>query len=70
MRLGVNRRAGHDYELLPPDAASEPSEDAVSIDATIMLRDQLSQNSSAALNFFDPLAELLTGGGGQKHLAP
>jgi hypothetical protein len=28
------RRAGHDYELLPPEAAIDPSEDAVSIDAT------------------------------------
>jgi len=26
-----NRRAGHDYELLPPEAAIDPSEDAVSL---------------------------------------
>ena len=25
----LNRRAGHDYELLPPEAAIDPSEDAV-----------------------------------------
>jgi hypothetical protein len=29
----LNRRAGHDYEPLPPEAAIDPSEDAVSIDA-------------------------------------
>ena len=29
----VNRRRGLDYELLPPEAAIDPSEDAASIDA-------------------------------------
>ena len=37
----LNRRAGHDYELLPPEAAIDPSEDAVSINFAIVLRDQI-----------------------------
>ena len=34
----LNRRAGHEYELLPPEVAINPSEDAVSIDAAIAMR--------------------------------
>ena len=34
----LNHRAGLDYELLPPEAAIDPSEDAVSIDAAIAMR--------------------------------
>ena len=34
----LNRRAGHEYQLLPPEAAINPSEDAVSIDAAIAMR--------------------------------
>jgi len=30
----INHRAGHDHELLQPETAIDPSEDAVSIDAT------------------------------------
>ena len=59
----LNRRAGHDYELLPPEAAIDPSEDAVSIAAAMVLRDQFAQDSPAVLAFFDALVELLTGGG-------
>src|SRR4249920_2362074 len=61
----LNRRAGHDYELLPPEAAIDPSEDAVSIDAAIAMRDQFAQDSPAARTraFFDALVGLLTGHG-------
>ena len=33
-----NRRAGYDYELLPPETAIDPSEDKVSIEATYAMR--------------------------------
>ena len=59
----LNRRAGHEYELLPPEAAIDPSEDAVSIAAAIVLRDQFAQDSPAVLAFFDALVGLLTGSG-------
>src|SRR6185369_110496 len=59
----LNRRAGHDYELLPQEAAIDPSEDAVSIDAAIALRDQFAHDSPAARAFFDALVALLTGDG-------
>ena len=62
----LNRRAGHDYELLPPEAAIDPSEDAVSIDAAIAMRDQFAQDSPAVRAFFDALVALLTGTG-RKH---
>ena len=38
----LNRRAGHDYDLQPPAAAIDPSEDPVSIDAAYVLRDSFS----------------------------
>ena len=59
----LNRRAGHDYELLPPEAAIDPSEDAVSISAAIVLREQFAQDSKAVLALFDALVGLLTGHG-------
>ena len=62
----LSRRSGHDYELLPPEAAIDPSEDAVSIDAAMVLRDQFAQDSPAVRAFFDAPVELLTGHG-QKH---
>ena len=62
LRLGANRRAGHDYELLPPEAAIDPSEDAVSVDAAIPLRDQFAKDSPASRSFFDALVDLLMGG--------
>ena len=59
----LNRRAGHDYPLLPPEAAIDPSEDAVSIAAAIVLREQFAQDSLAVRAFFDELVGLLTGDG-------
>jgi hypothetical protein len=58
------RGAGHC--LLTPEAAIYPSEDAVSIDAAMVLRDQFAQDSPAVRAFFDALVELRTGGG-RKH---
>ena len=64
----INRRAGLDYDLLPPEAAIDPSEDAASIEATYSLRAAFPAGdmAPAALKFFDALVELLTGDG-QKH---
>ena len=61
----INRRVGQDYELLPPEAAIDPSEDAVSIEATYAMRASFaaSDMAPAALKFFDALAALLTGEG-------
>ena len=59
----LNRRRDFDYPLLPPEAAIDPSEDAVSISAAIVLRDQFAQDSPAVLAFFYALVELPTGGG-------
>jgi hypothetical protein len=59
----LNRRRDFDYTLLPPEAAIDPSEDEVSINAAIVLRDQFAQDSPAVLAFFDALVGLLTGGG-------
>ncbi len=62
----LNRRAGHDYELLPPRAAINPSEDAVSIDAARALRATFTRDTRpearAVLALFDALLELLTSG--------
>ncbi len=38
LRLGVSRRRGFEYTLQPPEPAIDPSEDAVSIDATNAMR--------------------------------
>ena len=62
----LDRRAGHDYELLPPEAAIDPSEDSVSISGAIVLRDQFAKDSPAVRAFFDALVDLLTGSG-RKH---
>jgi hypothetical protein len=64
----TNRRAGRDYELLPPGAAIDPSEDVVSIEATYALRAAFaaSDMAPAAHKFLDALLEVLTGGG-RKH---
>ena len=61
----LNRRAGRDYDLLPPEAAIDPSEDAVSVEATYAMRASFAASgfAPAALTFFDALAELLTGAG-------
>ena len=50
-----------DYPLQPPEAAIDPSEDEVSINAAVVLRDQFAQDSPAVRAFFDALVEILTG---------
>ena len=62
----TGRLVGHDYELLPPEAAIDPSEDKVSIEVTYAIRGTFSQGSPGVRAFFDELIELLTGGA-QKH---
>ena len=64
----INRRQGFTYVLQPPEAAIDPSEDAVSIEATNALRESFAGSGVApeALKFFDALAAILTGSG-QKH---
>ena len=57
----LSRRAGHEYELLPPEAAIDPSEDEVSINAAIALREQFAQDRAAVRAFFDALLALLMG---------
>ena len=59
----LNRRAGLDYPLQPPEAAIPPQEDAVSIDAALAMRATFAQDSLTVLGLFDALVELLTGGG-------
>jgi hypothetical protein len=59
----LNRRRDFDYPLLPPEAANDPSEDELSINAAIVLRDQFAQDSPAVVAFFDALVGLLTGAG-------
>ena len=61
----LSRRAGQYYELLPPEAAIDPSEDAVSIEATYAMRASFDASgfAPAALKFLDALVELLTGAG-------
>jgi hypothetical protein len=53
------------YTLQPPEAAIDPSEDEVSINAAMVLRDQFAHDSLAVLAFFDALGEVLTGAGKQ-----
>ena len=63
-----NRRGGHHYGRLPPEAARDPSEDHVSVSAALMLRATFDSGSSpAVLRLLDALLALLTGGGGAKH---
>jgi hypothetical protein len=45
------------------EAAIDPSEDEVSINSAIVLRDQFAKDSPAVLAFFDALVEVLTGAG-------
>ena len=61
--FNASPRAGHDNELFPPDAAIDPSEDEVSINAAITLRDQFAQDRSGVQAFLDALLNLLTGTG-------
>jgi hypothetical protein len=62
----LNRRAGIDYELQPPEAAIPPEEDEVSFGASIAIRDTFGQDLPAVRAMFDALVDLLTGSG-QKH---
>ena len=61
----VNRRTGRHYQLLPPDAAIDPIEDAVSIQAIDAMRASFASSdfAPAVLKFFDVLLKLLTGAG-------
>ena len=58
-----NRRAGFDYRLQPPEAAIDPSQDEVSVEAAYAMRASFagSDLGAGALTFFDALLELLTG---------
>ena len=60
----LNRRVGRDYDLQPPQAAIDPSEDDVSIKAVYAMRESFATGdmAPAALTFFDALISLLTGG--------
>jgi hypothetical protein len=55
-----------DFTLQPPEAAIPPEEDAMSIDATVMLRARFVQDHSegtrAAVALFDAIVRLLTSG--------
>jgi hypothetical protein len=56
----------HNCPLLPPEAAIDPSEDAVSIDAAMAMRLAFLEDDRAGaqgmLPLFDALVGLLTGG--------
>jgi hypothetical protein len=60
----MNRRTGRDYGLQPPEAATDPSEDAASINAVDAMRESFASSgfAPAALKFFDALLKLLSGG--------
>jgi len=55
-----HRRRDFNFHLQRPEAAIDPSEDAVSINAAIVLRDQFAQDSPTVRAFFDALVGLLT----------
>ena len=59
----LHRRAGRNYELLPPEAPIDPLDDAISIDAAIAMRATFAQDSPAVRAFFNALVDLLTGKG-------
>lgn len=50
----LNRRAGHDYELLPLEAAIDPSEDAVSIEATYAMCASFATGVAPSVRKFGP----------------
>ena len=52
-----------DYPLQRPEAAIDPSEDAVSIDAAMAMCAQFAEDPPAALALFNALVDLLTGDG-------
>ena len=51
----LNRRAGLDYALQPPDVAIPPEEDAVSIDAATAMRSTFAEESRRMHAVFDAL---------------
>lgn len=61
-----HRRRGHDFPLQPPDAAIDPSEDAVSIAAAVIIRAQFAQDDRAEARgvavLFDAMIGVLSGG--------
>ena len=59
----LNRRHGFHSTLHPPEAAIDPSEDAVSIDATYAMRSSFAagDQDNGALTLLDALVEVLTG---------
>ena len=59
----LDRRHGFHYTLRPPKAQIDPSEDAVSIDATYAMRASFAagDQDNGALTLLDALVELLTG---------
>ena len=62
----LQRRNGYYYELQPPEAAIPPEEDAVSIEAAVVLRDTFASDLTAVRALFDALVALLTREG-RKH---
>jgi hypothetical protein len=59
----LNRRAGQDYDLQPPKAAIDPSEDQVSLDAAYAMRDTfpVAISRPACCTFFDALNRVAHG---------
>jgi hypothetical protein len=66
----VNRRRGVDFPLLAPEAAIDPSEDAISITAALTLRAVFALDdragASGVATLLDAVVTLLIGGG-QRH---
>jgi len=64
----LHRRKGFAYPLLPPEAAIDPSEDAVSIAAAEMLRARFAQDQKieTVVALFDAILEALSGGQGRR----
>ncbi len=62
----LNRRGGLDFPLQPPDVAIDPSEDAVSIAAAVIIRAQFAQDDKAEAGavavLFDAIIGVLSGG--------
>jgi hypothetical protein len=61
----LNRRGGLDFPLLSPDAALDPSEDAVSIAAAVIIRAQFAQDdrteACGVMMLFDAIIGVLSG---------
>jgi hypothetical protein len=55
--------AASTFPLLSPEAAIDPSEGAVSINAAMAMRDQFAEDSPVVRTFFEALVEILTGSG-------